>query len=136
MMFGELIVYFYIASGSVFDECMSFFYNSNEIPPYSTVTLKEMNIQQNSEIIFGKKNNIITNENINICFLFDDGRKFMIYDYLNMTIKQLILKFCQKIKCPYKVIITKYTFIYNSKTISIDNSLTLKTMGISDGSKI
>ena len=135
MMFGELVVYFYIASGSVFDEYMSFFYNSNEILPYSTLTLKEMNIQQNSEIIFRRKNSIITNENINIIFLFDDSRKYVIHTNWNMTIKQLILKLCQNIKCPYEVIITKYTFIYNSETISIDNSK-IKTTRFLNNSEI
>ena len=134
MMFGELIVNFYIVSGLTFEENLSFFFNNIEIAPYSIMTLKEINVQRNSQIFFMRKNQIMMGEKINIVFYFDEGQKCTVQANPNMLFNELILILCQKVRCLYKEFSSKYSFLFNSQ--SILGGHTLKSLGIVNGSLI
>ena len=135
MMFGELIIIFCLKSGILINENISFFFNNNEIPSYSSFILNQMNIQQNSIIYFTKQNKIMTNNVINVSFRLD-GIRYNIIANPNMLVKELILKYCQNIRQPYKETISNYAFLFNSENILSRNIFTLKYIGIQNCSTI
>jgi len=135
MMFGELIIFFCLKSGIQINENMSFFFDNNEIPSYSFITLNQMNIRQNSIIYYMQQNKIMTNKIINVIFTFE-GRKNNICANPNMLIRELILKFCQIIRYPYKEMISNYKFLLGGKNLLRNDFLTLKNIGITNCSVI
>ena len=135
MMFGELIIFFCLKSGIIISENMQFFFNNNEIPSYSSFILNQMNIQQNSTIFYMEQYKIISNNIINIIFIFD-GIRYNILANQNMQLKELILKFCQTIRYPYKEIISNYKFILGTKSLQNNDFLTLEYIGIKNCSTI
>jgi hypothetical protein len=135
MMFGELIIFFCLKSGIQINENMSFFFDNNEIPSYSFITLNQMNIGQNSIIYYMQQNKIMTNKIINVIFTFE-GRKNNICANPYMLIRELILKFCQIIRYPYKEMISNYKFLLGGKNLLRNDFLTLKNIGITNCSVI
>ena len=134
-MFGELITCFYIVSNLDFDENISFYFNNQEIPCYSTNTLIELNIQNNHTIFFKRINKIILNNMLNILFEINGVKKILVICEANMLFLELILKFCQINKYHYTDINNKCVLLYNA--IDIKNSkLTLAQLGFLNHSLI
>ena len=137
IMFGELIVYFYLNSGLEFNNNFSFYYNNQEIPSYSTNTLINLNIQENSQIYF-KRNPQINNfeTTINICFQFTSGeKKLLVVANPYMSVKELFLKFCQCYKHLYHHVLQKYKLRYNTIPLKPSNN-TLQNIGLINCSNI
>ena len=137
IMFGELIVYFYLNSGLEFNNNFSFYYNNQEIPSYSTNTLINLNIQENSQIYF-KRNPQINNfeTTIGVCFEFvDDNEKILVIANPYMSVKELFLKFCQRYKHLYHHVLQKYTLLYNSIPLKPSNN-SLANIGLKNCSNI
>ena len=137
IMFGELIVYFYLNSGLEFNNNFSFYYNNQEIPSYSTNILINLNIQENSQIYF-KRNPQINNfeTTINICFQFTSGeKKLLVVANPYMSVKELFLKFCQCYKHLYHHVLQKYTLLYNSIVLKPSNN-SLANIGLKNCSNI
>ena len=133
-MFGELIIYFYLESGLDFDESIRFSFNCKEISSYSCETLINLNIKNNSIISFGRKKlQLQFNLIWNIIFHLKQG--IIIIANPLMSVKELIIKFCQVFRYPFYEAIQNYVFIYNTKTINFMNC-NLKEIGLKDGAKI
>lgn len=133
MMFGELIILFCLKSGIQINENMSFFFNNIEIPSYSSLFLNQMNIGENSTIYYMEQNKIMTNI-INVIFTLE-GKSNIIFATPNMLFKELILKYCQIIRYPYKEMKYNY-FMYNSQNIQGKDFLSLNNIGIKNNSRI
>ena len=134
MMFGELVTYFYINSKYCYSEYITFFYNGY-INSYSTETLKNLNIKNNSYIYVQLNNKIFFSNSINIIIKYD-GKFLCLLVGENMLIKEMLLVFSQKLRRPYKEIISKYTFIYGCKNLLNVLENTLKHFGLIDKSTI
>ena len=135
VMFGELIVYFYLSSGLDFDEQISFFYHKVEYPCYSSEYLLNLNIKDNSKIYIERKQNIFS-PSINIIFLSSDkNKKILIHANPLMKTKELIMKFCQVFRYPFREIKAKYKFMFLAKTITPDEE-TLQDIGLINASSI
>ena len=92
-MFGELISSFYSQTNIIFDDRITFFFNNDEIPCYSTELLSFYNIEDGSKIFFQRKQ-YLKGHIANILFKFNNGYKRVMQTYGNMTKMELILKFC------------------------------------------
>ena len=136
IMFGELIVYFYLISGLEFNDDFIFFYNNQEIPSYSTIYLSNLNIQNESQIFFGKRTfQMQINIRFNIIFDFCNLKKIIVIAHPYMLTKQLFLKFCQSFKHLYHHVLQKYKFIFDTNVILPDDK-NLLSIGLIDGSRI
>jgi len=135
VMFGELIVYFYFSSGLDFDEQISFVFDEFELPCYSSEYLINLNIKDNSKIYIKRNQNIISSL-INIIFLSSDkNTKILIHANPLMKTKELIMKFCQVFRYPFREIKAKYKFMFLAKTITPDEE-TLQDIGLINASSI
>jgi len=136
IMFGELIVYFYIISGLEFNDNYIFFYNNLEIPSYSTNNLSNLNIRNNSQIFFKKRTSQIEiGMKLNIIFDLTNGEKILVIADPNMLVKQLLLKFCQRFKHLYHHVLQNYKITFHGRTISPDDG-NLLSIGLVDYSQI
>ena len=134
-MFGELIVYFYLSSGLDFDEQISFFLDEVELPCYSSEYLINLNIKDNDKIVIRRKPNIAF-QLINIIFLSSDrNTKILIHAIPFMKTKELIMKFCQVFRYPFREIKNDYKFMFLAKTITLDEK-TLQDIGLKNSSEI
>ena len=136
IMFGELIVYFYLISGLEFNDDFRFFYNNQEIPCYSSTYLSNLNIQNESQIFFGKRTSQMQiYKRLNIIFDFCDKKKILVIAHPYMLTKQLFLKFCQSFKHLYHHVLQKYRFTYNGSVILPDDK-NLWSIGMNDCCRI
>ena len=92
-----------------------------------------MNIGENSTIYYMEQNKIMTNI-INVIFTLE-GKSNIIFATPNMLFKELILKYCQIIRYPYKEMKYNY-FMYNSQNIQGKDFLSLNNIGIKNNSRI
>ena len=109
-MFGELISSFYSQTNIIFDDKITFFFNNDEIPCYSTELLSFYNIEDGSRIFFQRKQ-YLKGHIANILFNFSNGYKRVMQTYGNMTKMELILKFCIINRKLYGEVIRNYKFI-------------------------
>ena len=133
-MFGELIIYFFLESGLEFDEKMNFYFNGKKISSYSTDFLINLNIENKSKIAFQRKELQMKFQCINLIFNFNNTR-LPILAYLSMSVKELIMKFCQIFRYPFYETIQNNTFLYNSKKIN-DLDGNLEYFGFRDSERI
>ena len=89
----NIISSFYSQTNIIFDDRITFFFNNDEIPCYSTELLSFYNIEDGSKIFFQRKQ-YLKGHIANILFNFSNGYKRVMQTYGNMTKKELILKFC------------------------------------------
>ena len=144
MMFAELIVA-YIQKLNLDESSFknsAFIYNSRKLDPYSTKTLKELNIRNGSkiEVIDLNSNKPIPPVNSSITSLFDvyfmkEGKYILIKAKGEMTFAELIFKYMKKVELS-ESLLSNYHFIYNSKSISKDTMKTLDELNITNGAKI
>ena len=109
-MFGELISSFYSQTNIIFDDKITFFFNNDEIPCYSTELLSFYNIEDGSRIFFQRKQ-YLKGHIANILFNFSNGYKRVMQTYGNMSKMELILKFCIINRKLYGEVIRNYKFI-------------------------
>ena len=135
-MFGELITSFYIQSNVVFDSRITFFFNNEEIPCYSTELLNFYNIVNGSRIFFQRKL-YFTGKVSNIIFILMSGLKKTMIAFGNMTKKELISKFCLINKLLYREAIGKFRFFHdvvqiipNDEIFPLKNGMTIEVLDI------
>ena len=133
-MFGELIIYFFLESGLEFDEKMNFYFNGKKISSYSTDFLINLNIENKSKIAFERKELQMKFQCINLIFNFNNTR-LPILAYLSMSVKELIIKFCQIFRYPFYETVQNNIFLYNSKKIN-DLDGNLEYFGFRDSERI
>ena len=133
-MFGELICYFYIQTKMLYDESITFIYNNNEIPCYSTKSLIYFNIGNNSKIFLQRKSFSIV-QKINLIFCSLNGNINSIPALANMTTKELILKYFIINRKHYRESVKIYKFLYNGQQI-IPNQQQIQNLSIMNGSRI
>ena len=133
-MFGELIIFFYFKSGLDFEENFEFKYHNNEIPNFSTHTLFQLDIHNNSEIYVSIRQFSIDKViNLIIC-LNETSEKWIVLVNPEMKIKEFLLKVCQIIRYPYNEFNSDYRLYFNSnRIIPIEESV--RTLGVMDCSK-
>ena len=136
IMFGELIVYFYLISGLEYNDNFLFYYNNLVVPSYSTANLPNLNIQNNSKIFF-KRNTQINNceIKINISFNISNENNIIVVTNPNMTVKELILKFSQAYKRLYHHLLQKYKIMFCSRELKPTDENILN-IGLNNGSYI
>ena len=134
-MFGELVTEFYLVSRLDDSDFLSFIFNNIEIPCYSFDSLINLNIINNSKIYVYRKTQSYNVLGIHLIFSHDNGHKICIRAQKSMKTKELIMRYSQKIRVPYKKVINKYRFIYNVKTIIIGEE-TLQYNNLPDGANI
>ena len=133
-MFGELICYFYIQTNMLYDESITFIYNNNEIPCYSTKSLIYFNFVNNNKIFFQRKSfSMIPIINLVFCSL--NGNIFSIQALGNMTTKELILKYFIINKKLYRESVKSCKFLFNGQQI-IPNQQQIQNLSIVNGSRI
>ena len=125
-MFGELISSFYSQTNIPFDDKITFFFNNEEIPCYSTEILLFLNIENGSRIFLQRKLYLKGNR-INVIFCFPNGNKRVVQALENNTTKELILKFFLSINQLYREAINKYGFHFNNREI-IPGDQTLRNL--------
>ena len=136
IMFGELIVYFYLISGLEFHDNFLFYYNNLVVPSYSTTNLQNLNIQNNSKIFFRRNTQINPFEiKLNIIFNISNGNNIIVVANPNMTVKELILKFSQVYKRLYHHLLQKYKIMFCSLELKPTDENILN-IGLNNGSYI
>ena len=125
-MFGELISSFYSQTNIDFDDKITFFFNNEEIPCYSTEILLFLNIENGSRIFLQRKLYLKGNR-INVIFCLPNGNRRVIQALENNTTKELILKFFLSINQLYREAINKYGFYFNNSEI-IPGDQTLRNL--------
>lgn len=133
LMFGELIFYFYLQTNMLYDENITFIYNNNEIPFYSTKSLIYFNIGNNSKIFLQRRTNFMVIMNVTFSLLH--GNINIIQALGNMTTKELILKYFLINRKPYRDSVKRYKFLYNGKQV-IPNQEKIQNLSIVNGSRI
>ena len=133
-MFGELILGFYMVSGLDFSDSFRFIFNNIDIPCYSCNSLLTLNIINNSKIYVQRKY-VNGGDILNIIFDCINDSKLNIWAHKNMKTKELIMKFSQKLKKPYREVIKSYRFLFNGKAFS-PSEMNLQSLGLRNGLRI
>lgn len=135
MMFGEMILYFYFISGLKYHPSMTFVFNDKEINCYSCDTLNQLNIQNNSKINVLMKTKVI-NDLISVVIDMDNTKKVILNIDQNISFKELLMVYSQKIRLPYKELILNSAFLFNNANLLFKSGNSLKNLGIKNFSKI
>ncbi len=130
---AEIILSYIEMTGLTEDDLKKykFLYNSSELILYSPKSLKELGINNGSQIDIVDASMPIAPKQLNIT-VFKGGKPLTLQATPDMKLSQLILKYCQKAVINAK----DFNFIFNNSQLDANSFKTIQEFGIKDGSRI
>ena len=131
-MFAELAYQYFEGNGLNEKDCpdYKFIYNNVTIKSESCKSLKDLQITDGAQIDFTNGSNPSPKQ-LNI-IVFKNGAPLTLQATPDMTLSQLILKYCQKAT----IKATDFNFTFDSKPLDPNSFKTLQELGMKDGSRI